>query len=666
MTPIDDRPEIMTTGTSSPRRIPRPVLAAAAFVFLFCAAYNYFIFDQAPHVHDEIVYLFQARIFLTGHFSAPLPCAVASFDFPHMVNVGRWYSIYPPGFPALLTVGLLFGAPWLVNPLLGALAVILFFFLGAEVYDRRTGILAALLGAASIWLLLMSSSMMAHTASMLAGAVFVLFVFKSLRSPTIGRGLAAGLGLGMAMLVRPYNAVLLALPFLVVLTVRALKAFKLRWKNILALALVAGLASAFYLYYNASTTGQALKPGYLARYGKAYSVIFGRPATMDNDYTPFVASLQIGENLEAINNYLFGWPLTSLWPLLLALWLAARRREKSGPTWLLFSAFLVMVVGLYFFWGSFIAFGARMFFDAMPIFVLLSAKGLVEIPGLLAKKFRRVGLPAWRRVLAAVLILFTGYAFAVRFPRWTVPAWSEWFYERYDYKLAGSSTRVHNAVRAAGLHNALVVLKFLYSPMTGFPTGWWGSGFMHDTPALDGDIIYANDLGPEANLQLARCYPGRSIYYYWGTLDRGLLVPLRMEGGELRPGEAVIVPRPGGRQVELVSQAQRVFKVYSPEFGAFLEETFRAEGWTAVDALRFQTIGRDLAAHGEFQKASFAYEAALQLDKDPNVRGHLLADLIRCYTKTGETAAAKRIMRKFEESNFRVRRLFFVFPERGF
>ena len=656
----------MTSGPSSQRRIPWPVRIAAVAVFLFCAAYNFFVFDHVPHVHDEIVYLFQARIFLTGHFSAPLPCAPDSFDFPHMVNVGRWYSIYPPGFPALLVVGLLFGAPWLINPLLGALAVLLFFFLGTEIYDRRTGILAALLGAASIWLLLMSSSLMAHTASMAAAAVFLLFVFKSLRAPTIGHGLAAGLGLGMAILIRPYNALILALPFLLVLVVRTLKGFRERWKNLLALALIAGLALGFYLYYNSATTGHWLKPGYLARYGSDYSVIFGRPATLDYDYTPLVAALQIFENMKAINNYLFGWPLTSLWPLLFVLWFTVFHREERGRTMLLFSAFLVMVVGFFFFWGAFIAFGARMFFDALPILLVLSAKGLVEAPGLLAGKIRKVGLQAWRAILAAVLILFTVYALAVRFPRWTTPAWSEWFYERYDHNLAGSSAWVHNAVRAAGLHDALVVFKLLYAPLTGFPTGWWGSGFMHDTPALDGDVIYANDRGPETNLKLARCYPHRTIYYYWGTLDKAMLVPLRPRGDGFLPGEPVVVPAAGKRQVELVAKPEDVFLVYSAEFGEFLRETFRTEGWTAVDGNRLRDIGLGLAAGRDFKKAAWAFEASLQVEKDPTQRWRLLSHLTKCYTKTGQTAQAKRIMRSFEEADFKIPKIFNILPERGF
>lgn len=660
----------MNDRAGTPRRIPWPVLAAAGFVFVFCAAYNYFVFEHVPHVHDEIAYLFQARIFLTGHFSAPVPCAPDSFDFPHVVNIGRWFSIYPPGFPALLALGLLLGVPWLVNPLLGGLAVILIFLIGAEVYSRRVGILAAVLAAASLWMLLTSSSMMSHTASMAAGALFVLFAFRSLRAPTIGNGLAAGLGLGAAILIRPINAALLAVAFFLVLAVRTLKEFKVRWKNVLALILTTGLAVGFYLYYNAATTGDPFKPGYIARYGSAYSVIFGRAATLDYDFTPLYSFMQTGENLGSINRYLFGWPLTSLWPLLFVVWAWVRRREGRDRDLLLLSGFLVMLIGFFFFWGAFIAFGARMYFEAFPLLILLTARGLDAAPGLLAAAIRRVGVRTWTRIRTGCLLVFTVYAFAITWPGWVAPSDTEWFYDRYDHNLAGSSARVGNAVRAAGLHKALVVVKFLYAPIRGFPTGSWGSGFMHDTPALDGDVIYANDRGPAADLDLVRCFPGRSLFVYWGTLDRGVLAPLRTEAGTgaLRPGEPVAVRIRGKREVELLSKPELVFKVYSPEFGTFLEETMRTEagGWMGLDSPRLMRIGLDGAARGDFRRASFAFEAALQVEKYPKQRYELLGQLTRCYAKTGQRAEAKRIMQKIAELEFYQDKLFSIFPERGF
>ncbi|GEM_PF-572715 len=649
------------------RRLPPwPVWTGAAFAFLFCAGYNILVFDRVPHIHDEAAYLFQARIFLAGGVTAPLPPVPEAFDFPHVVNVERWYTIYPPGFPLLLALGLLAGAPWLINPLLAAFAVILFFGLGAEIYDRRTGVAAAVLGSLSIWHLLMSSTMMSHTASMVFNALFLLFFFRSLREPTFGRGWAAGACLGAAFLIRPYNAAVFGLPFLIVLGVRSLSGFKARWRNLLGLALAGGICLGAFLAYNTATTGSPLKPGYIARYGPAYSVIFGRAATLDYDFTPLVSALQIGENMAAINSDLFGWPLTSLWLLPFAFWAGWKRREERGRDLLLLAGFASMVVGFFFFWGAFIVLGARMFFDALPLLILLSAKGLTRAPGLLAARTPRLGEAVWRKAAAAVLALSTIYAFAVRFPAWAAPSWTEWYYERYDHNMCGASAWVGNALEPLDLGRSVVVMKMLYAPLTGFPTGWWGSGFLYDTPRMNGRVLFANDRGDGVTRELMRAYPDRAFYAYVGTLEKGLLVPLREEGTAVRRGPPVVPSVRPRRSVELLASPEGLFKMYSPGFRAFLEERLRGEGWAALDVESLRAEGARLQQAREFRPAAYAFEAALQLEKNPKVRWPILISLGQCYVKTGQAAEARRISDKFAEAGYRGKKLFFILPERGF
>ncbi|MFA9454607.1 MAG: hypothetical protein ACERK6_11915, partial [Candidatus Aminicenantaceae bacterium] len=114
---------------SNTEKIPPVVFLSALFVLLFCSLFSYFILDHTPHLNDEIAYNFQAKIFLSGRFYTPSPGPAGSFDFPHIVNNGRWYAQYPPGFPALMLIGLLLKAPWLLNPILAGLSIFLFYFL---------------------------------------------------------------------------------------------------------------------------------------------------------------------------------------------------------------------------------------------------------------------------------------------------------------------------------------------------------------------------------------------------------------------------------------------------------------------------------------------------------------------------------------------------------
>ena len=646
-------------------RVPWPVFAAAAFAFICCALYSNFVFERVPHVHDEMCYLFQAETFQMGRLYVPSPCAPGSFDFPHIVNNGRWYSMYTPGFPLLLLIGLLFHAPWLVNPLFAALSVFLLYFLGREVYDRRVGLLAAMLGGTSIWLLLMSATMMSHTTSMFFNGLFLLYFFKSVRRPLARYGLAAGASLGMAFLIRPGNAPLFALPFLVVLAVLFLKDMRTRFKNMAAIVLAAGAFVGLLLVYNQLTNGSPFKMGYIVHHGKDYAVIFGRAATLDYDYTPHLAFEQIGNNAAAINSDLFGWPLSSLLALLPLFWVARKKPEELKMDLILLAGFFTLLVGFFFFWGAFIFLGARMMFDGFPLLVLLSAKGIRESAPLLSSTFKKPPAALWPRLIAGLLVVFTLHAFFIRFPRWAWPSDEGYFYKRYDRNMAGSSTSIHNAVRKAGLHRALVIIRLLYVPMRGFPTGWWSSGFCYDTPRLDGDVIYALDQG-EKNAELFRCYPDRKIFEFAGTLDRGLLVPLTLANSRVTAGQPVVLQKSATRTASLVADPVQLFRLYSPGFESFLAQTYRENDPLSVDVTWLEERALRYKRESEFLKAAYCFEAALQLENAPLTRSRLLNQLIPCYRKTGQRREAMILLKKNGEADDRSMKSYNLLPERGF
>jgi len=640
-------------------------LLASAFVLVFCVVFNTLVFERVPHFHDEIATLFQAKIFAAGKLVAPSPCAKESFDFPHIINNGRWYSIYPPGFPVLLLPGLLVKAPWLVNPLLASLAVILFFILGREIYDRPTGIISAWLGATSIWLLLMSSTMMSHTASMLLNALFLLFIFRSLRTPTVLNGLLAGASLGLAFLVRPLNAAFFSLPFLIVCAAKLFRDFKGRGKNTAALVTASATFVFVLLAYNFLTNGQPLKMGYVALYGKAYTVVFGRPATLDYDYTPLFAGEQLFDNLKALNSYLFGWPFSSFLALLPLAWVIVRSEEEKKKALLLLAAFVSLLIGFYFFWGAFTFIGARMFFESIPVLVLLSARGIRMLPSLIASKRRKSKPETAKKVVAAVLTVFLIYAFGIRFPRWLWPAGAAWHYDRYDHNLAGTTARLQESIRRLEIRNALVITKFLYGPIPGFPTGQWGSGFLHNEPSLEGEIIYALDRG-EQNIELLSCFPDRVFYKYLGTLEKGMLIPMRTEGGKLVSGQPVSLEARCKKCLEIIDSPVRFFRLYSAEFKDFIEEFFREHSYLNLDVPYLLDLGRRLIQEGDCQKAAFCLEAGLQIENNPRPRYQLLSSLLKCYLRLGRAEEAGRVEEVLRLASFDEKRMYFVFPDKGF
>ena len=650
----------MTPGA---RRIPWPVLAAAAFVFLFTNAFSWVVFEHTPRIHDEIDYVFQARLFASGRLSAPSPCARDFFTFPHTINNGRWLSMYTPGYPLVLSLGVLVGAPWLVNPLLAALCVFLFYALGLELYGRATGVLAAVLGAASIWFLLLSSSFMNHTCSLFFASLFLLFLVRSVRTPSVGNGLLAGIGLGAMAIIRPYNALIFSFPFLAYYAWKSLPEWKARAGNILA---AAGATVAFLVglgVYNQLTTGSPFQTGYAVVFGDTIFPGFGRTGLPGTEFHWLQGAENILNYLKALNRDLFGWPLTSLWalvPLLFVQRPAAERRKDL----LLASGIVSMLVGLFFFWGTLVVLGPRLMFETVVLLVLLSAQGILTFIDAVAAN-REVSVHKVRAWTAALLVLFVAHGFFVRFPRWIWPKDSGHPLDTIGKDFLGASPAIGRTLRTLGLGRAVVFMRILTSPSRFYPAGVWSSGFLFNDPDLKAEIIYALDQGAD-NVRLMDCHPDRRFFVYLGTLERGLLVPLERRGDAISTGSPVAHEPKRKRRVRLVGRPAEVFTLYSKEFEAFLDEMDRTDDWTAWDVPHLIDRGLAYRRNLDYRRASFAFEAALQVETEPLWRETLLNQLQTCYFKLGLREEAARIRRKMADSDYNPKRYYNVLPERGF
>lgn len=645
-------------------KIPWPVIACALFVFIFTNLFSRFIFLHIPRVHDEIDYLFQAKIFKSGKLYVPSPCAKESFDFSHMVNNGKWYSQYTPGYPLLLLLGLLIGAPWIINPLLASLSIILFFFIGKEIYDYRTGVLASILGSVSIWFLLMSSTMMSHTSGLFFISLFLLFLFRSIKNPSTANGLLAGLGLGMAFLIRPYNIILISIPFLLYLVFKLFFDFKIRLRNVVALAMTTSVFIIILLIYNQITNGHPLKMGYIVSHGEGHGIGFGRTGYTEIPHNPFLGFSRIGDSLYAINQDLFGWPISSFLGILPLFWISRIEKEKREKDLLLAGGFLTLTAGMFFYWGIQIFIGARIFFEAIPILVLLSAHGITEIPGLLTQKIKRLNLSKLKKIIAGVLIFFVAFAFLYRFPRWIWPKHDEWLYARFDNNFAGVTPNIHNSLNLLQLEQSLIIMKFLYHPIQYLPTGWWGPGFIYNDPYLKGKIIYANDKGGDNNIKLFACFPDRRIFLYLGTLEKGMLFPLKKEGSEIVYGKPIALGSKDKKHIVLINDPKKFYKLYSPQFGIFLDRLYSENRCYEMDNARLIEMGSCFLDKGDYQEAAHYFEAVLQIEKIPVVRFRVLNYLILCYQKMGKNDLAKEIIKKI--NNPKRPRFYRIIPERGF
>jgi 4-amino-4-deoxy-L-arabinose transferase-like glycosyltransferase len=486
------------------------------------------VFDRLPHVEDDVAFLFQARTIASGHLLASPPSLPVFFQIPFVIiRDGHWFGKYPPGYPMVLAIGVLFGHPWLLNPVVGAIDVGLVFIAGRRFFDEDTGLLAAALLVASPFFLLQSGSFMSHTVTLFWSMTFLLLFEATRRTRSIWRGALAGFAIGMLFISRPLTAVGIGIPFVVWVLIDVARDWR-RLREYVPIAAVFVLFALSMLEYNRVTTGNAFRFAYELWW--PYDKIGFGPNVGRGGHT-LADGLQIVHyNVNQLGHYLFGWPgRLSLVPMFVGvvlaicglIWRGGNRLYRSrsalptqgalGPqlvpeVWdLLLAGMVVSLIGVHIaYWTPGLMYGPRYYFEAIGAMVLLSSRGILGVARLLSIPLRRAGprLPSPKLWTSGLLIVVVAGLTLWNFMNFAPTRFQE-FTDWYNINADGLR-EVHDA----GVHHAVVFVREAqwtdYAPF-----------FSQDTPALNGDIVYAIDQG-NANRQLMEEYPGRAYYLYAG------------------------------------------------------------------------------------------------------------------------------------------------------
>ena len=361
----------------------------AAGVIVATSSIWWIVFDGIPHIPDEVAYLLQARYMSDGALYVTGIPAGALDGVSTMTFEGRWFGIFPVGWPAILAVGVALGIPWLVNPILSAFALWVAHDLVRRVYDRRTANLAVLLIGTSPWFLFLGGSLMAHTASIVAGAL----ALRGALGVTDHRhgfrwALAGGAALGVLVLIRPFEGVLVGLvaggTVLGALGRRSVAA------GPVAYAAVALAVGALTLPYNRAVTGSALLDPITLYFDRVYypgANRLGFGGTVGNigwgndplpGHSPFEALINASWNASLVQVELFGWAFGSL--LVVALWLFHRGRVWRGTHPLMPSVVLVVLMGYTLYWYSAADFGPRYWSQMIVPLAALTAHAAYTLP----------------------------------------------------------------------------------------------------------------------------------------------------------------------------------------------------------------------------------------------------------------------------------------------
>jgi len=199
----------------------RPVLAAVAITILLSLG-TIFVYQSHPLSMDEYAAVFQAKTFSAGRVYAQLSpqyydwLMVSGFQGEFFIGsreTGHVIEAYWPGFSLILAVFEFIRLPWLCNPLLAAISLLLIHRITAEVTGDKSAagwsVLFALASGAFAGNAISFYSMQAH---LTLNLVFAYLLIRPSAARAFGAGLAGSLAL---VLHNPMPHAVFAAPWLI-------------------------------------------------------------------------------------------------------------------------------------------------------------------------------------------------------------------------------------------------------------------------------------------------------------------------------------------------------------------------------------------------------------------------------------------------------------------
>ena len=436
------------------------VLALLALVVSAVAASM--VMHRLPFSMDEWNADFQARIFASGRYAAPLPAALRSIVHAitpvfvtYLPDSGSWVSPYLPGYALLKTPFVALGIPTLLNPLLAALTVLATGGAARRLWpgDGVRQWLALLLLVTSSQFLATSASSYSMPAHLCLNMVWLYLYLRGDR-----RSFTAALFVGAFALAlhQPFPHALFVAPFLVRLVRER------RWQRVGAAVLVYGASAVACLAWMrlAQPIGQG-GGGLLSAFAIPGSAIV------------WVNALSF--------SLLLTWQAPVLGFLALAAFLRARQLDKplADLAW-----GVVLTLGFYLLYPSTQGhgWGHRYAYQILGNLVLLACAGLGPMLATLGERRTRIAVSAALLVAVAIQLPLR----AVRIERFVAP-----FATGYNYVTS---------------RNADVVLVH-------GGTIWYGIDMLRNDPSFRGQplVVMADALTPPQLAELLRAHPGRVV-----------------------------------------------------------------------------------------------------------------------------------------------------------
>jgi hypothetical protein len=353
----------------TPARLGLVAAAATALYAIVAQA----VLSARPLLIDEIIQVWQGRVYATGHLAVPSTGYPDLFGAMHVVDhAGKVFGQFPAGGPAMLALGSLVGAEWLVGPVFAGIGVWAWGSVLKSIGEPEPSATnALLLFAFAPFAVFMSSSHMNHVTSVawiVIGMAGLAAVTTSPRPRPI-LALALGVAYGMAGSIRPADALAFGAPAGLWMFLRAVKD-RTRILDCLLTAVGMAIPLGATLWVNAQTTGHPLQFGYTLLWGAGHEIGF-HAAPWGPPHTPLRGLELINLYLLHLQSFFLESSIPALLPALLVL--AFGRGFRPFDRYLAVSGALLL--GLYWaYWHNGFYLGPRFVYPLLPVLALWTAR----------------------------------------------------------------------------------------------------------------------------------------------------------------------------------------------------------------------------------------------------------------------------------------------------
>ncbi|MDP1544766.1 MAG: glycosyltransferase family 39 protein [Anaerolineales bacterium] len=457
------------------------------------------LFEQMPHIEDEMAYVWQAQVFAEGKLTLPSPPGAASLTIPYVVDYqGQRFAKYPPGWPIMLALGLKLNARSWVNPVLAGFSIWFIYVLGKRLFGQRVALFASFLTLLSPFFLFNAAMLFPHTWTLFLSLAFIMawldtLVFSDGSFPKPISAITAGLSLGVLAFTRPLTAIGVCLPFVfhaILLLYRGERTTRIR---VVVIGLLAGLLGGIIFIWQFAVTGDALLNPYTlwwpydkVGFGNGYGIL-------ESGYSLGAAVENLRFSFDLGSGDFFGWgDIWWFFPLVGLLQL----RKNNLPVWLVVSVFPSLVFVYMAYW----TYTPRYYYEGLFSLNFLCSLGVLW---LIDGGFKNKIFNSFVRTIAIVVCswLFC-YNLLIYLP-----------------------TRFHEMKNLYGINRALLLpfkekeaqamtpaLVIVYPDSWGFKYG----GLLElQNAELTTPFIFAAHRGQAEDNQLVLSYPERNIIYYY-------------------------------------------------------------------------------------------------------------------------------------------------------